>query len=578
MRLPTLVPVLVLSTLASAANGQTLISTMNGNGFEQFGTSVIYAGFQDADTYADLLVGAPGSGNGAIRCISGQFLATGAGPSVLWSVSSPTINSAQFGVSIVDAGNLTGDAAADFVVGTPGYRTNPFSGINNGALLLVDGSTHAVAATIYGFSDTALGQVVVSVNDQNGDGKKEIAATAPSLNGGASQVHIFSGSTFVGTKSIGAAAHSSYNSNGASEFGETLASGFDLDGNGKRDLAIGSPRMFGGNGLMIVVSADHQYTTLSSYIGSGAEHMSASISASHDYNGDGVVDFVVGAPLKQAGAGVEVGRAVVLSGANLRAFTLPYELAVLSNVSGVAQGEHFGACVRASPDVNLDGVGDIFVGGPDLGTTGNVVIYSGATLTKLATIVGDSQDHLGDSILGALQDVNGDLFPEFVVGGVTSDNPSGDCGVIELYSLFPNSPATYCTAKTNSHGCLPAISSSGSASATSASPFLITCTNVLNLKVGYLTYAHRPAANPFQGGFLCLTPPISRTPAQNSGGSLGASDCTGNYSFDFNARIQSGIDPSLVVGAEIFTQYRARDPQALNSSSLSNGLRFVVNP
>jgi hypothetical protein len=569
---------LSVAVVASLAHGQTLIGTLSGNAFEHLGTAVISAGNQDADTYVDLLVGAYNSGSAALRCVSGRYLATGAGPSLLWSLSSPTSYPSQFGISIADVGNLTGNSASDFVVGAPSARLNPFNGINNGAVFLVDGSTHAIAATIYGFDNTALGSVVVSVGDQNGDGKAEVAVTAPSLNTSASQVHVISGSSFVGTTSIGTATHWSYSYGGASDFGDTLASGFDLDGDGKRDLAIGSPRMFGGNGHMLVVSAANTFTTLAAYFGSGAEHMGASISASDDYNGDGVVDFVVGAPLKQVGLGFEVGRAVVLSGANLRAFTLPYELAVLTNPVYPVFDQHFGACVRASPDLNRDGVGDFLVGGPVLNSTGTVVVYSGATLTKLASIVGNSQDHLGDSILGVLQDVTGDLFPEFVVAGTNSDNPIGACGVIKLYSLFPTVPFIYCAAKINSLGCLPAVGWSGLPSATSASPFSITCSNVLNQKMGLLVYSHAPDAAPFQGGTLCVKVPLTRTLPQSSGGNASGSDCTGIHSVDFNARIQSGVDPTLAAGSQTFAQFWSRDPASPSLTGLSNALRFVINP
>jgi hypothetical protein len=101
---------------------------------------------------------------------------------------------------------------------------------------------------------------------------------------------------------------------------------------------------------------------------------------------------------------------------------------------------------------------------------------------------------------------------------------------------------------------------------------------MLNQKTGFLTYSHQPASTPFQGGTLCIQAPILRTPGQNSGGSTSGNDCTGAYSFDMNAWIQSGVDPSLVVGADVFTQYRSRDPQSTSSSSLSNAVRFVVNP
>jgi len=40
----------------------------------------------------------------------------------------------------------------------------------------------------------------------------------------------------------------------------------------------------------------------------------------------------------------------------------------------------------------------------------------------------------------------------------------------------------------------------------------------------------------------------------NSGGSTSGADCTGTYSFDFNAHIASAVDPSLVAGAEVFAQ------------------------
>jgi hypothetical protein len=83
---------------------------------------------------------------------------------------------------------------------------------------------------------------------------------------------------------------------------------------------------------------------------------------------------------------------------------------------------------------------------------------------------------------------------------------------------------------------------------------------------------------PFQGGTLCVKQPTHRTPIQNSGGSATGSDCTGYFNMDFNALIQSGIDPNLVAGAEVFCQYWSRDSASPSTTSLSNGLRFLVAP
>ena len=70
-------------------------------------------------------------------------------------------------------------------------------------------------------------------------------------------------------------------------------------------------------------------------------------------------------------------------------------------------------------------------------------------------------------------------------------------------------PAIYCTAKLNSIGCLPAIASTGVASASAGSGFTVTAANVRNQKSGLLIYSVTGRNNvPFQGGFLCLMTPV----------------------------------------------------------------------
>ena len=102
----------------------------------------------------------------------------------------------------------------------------------------------------------------------------------------------------------------------------------------------------------------------------------------------------------------------------------------------------------------------------------------------------------------------------------------------------------------------------GTPSATDPNPYDLGATQVLNNKVGLLFYGYDQAANPFQGGTKCVAPPTRRTPVQDSGGNPPPDDCSGVYSYDFNARIQSGVDPNLTVGADVFAQYWSRDPLA----------------
>jgi len=140
-------------------------------------------------------------------------------------------------------------------------------------------------------------------------------------------------------------------------------------------------------------------------------------------------------------------------------------------------------------------------------------------------------------------------------------------------------PFAYCTAKPNSLGCVPAVTWSGIPSATAPDPFDVGARDVLSQQFGILFYGYAPALTPFQGGTLCVQPPITRTPVQTSGGNPPpGGDCSGEYHLDFNAWIQSGIDPGLTPGTTVFAQHWSRDPQAASGTGLSDALQFTVRP
>jgi hypothetical protein len=150
-----------------------------------------------------------------------------------------------------------------------------------------------------------------------------------------------------------------------------------------------------------------------------------------------------------------------------------------------------------------------------------------------------------------------------------------DIGALTYDPLYTPAPVAYCTAKVNSQGCSPTIGWSGSASA-SGSPFVITATNELNNKSGIFFYGYTEHVKAFQGGWHCVKLPTKRTAVQNSGGNPPPNDCSGTYTFDFDALIQSGTNPALVPGAMIFAQYWARDLGAVSQSSFSNAMRFGI--
>ena len=158
------------------------------------------------------------------------------------------------------------------------------------------------------------------------------------------------------------------------------------------------------------------------------------------------------------------------------------------------------------------------------------------------------------------------------------DGSRADVGAIAYDATYAPGPTVYCEGKLHSQGCVPSIAYSGSASASSASPFLVTATNVVPHRRGFLFYGFAPDAQPFQGGTYCVLQPTRRTRGQDSLG--GPAPCTGSYSYDFNPRIQSGADPFLVPGALVYAQYWFRDPADPQgfASGLSDAVCFGVAP
>lgn len=139
----------------------------------------------------------------------------------------------------------------------------------------------------------------------------------------------------------------------------------------------------------------------------------------------------------------------------------------------------------------------------------------------------------------------------------------------------------YCTAQPNSVGCVPVIGASGVPSATSGSGFLVTASNVLNHRSGFLFYGiSGPAQVPLGLGTRCVAAPFRRTPIQSSGGNPGTIDCSGSFSFDFNAWMASGADPALVPGRDVWAQYYSRDPGFAppNNTNLTDAVRFAICP
>lgn len=144
------------------------------------------------------------------------------------------------------------------------------------------------------------------------------------------------------------------------------------------------------------------------------------------------------------------------------------------------------------------------------------------------------------------------------------------------FTLGASNPMSYCTAKTNSQGCAPAIGSSGLPTLTAPDDFHVTCTQVINNKAGLMYWGFNPKSAPFAGGTQCVNSPVIRTPVQNSGGNAPPDDCSGVYDFHFSDAYMAS--KALLAGNTVFCEYWYRDPVDAATVGLSNGLQAEILP
>jgi hypothetical protein len=551
---------LLICAAGTAAFAQSTIAQFWGSTpNQQVGSSVAEIGDINNDGYVDMLVGSPAPGaQGSVYFVSGYYLRTGNGFATLGATFASS-SGGLFGNSVLGLGDVTGDGVEDVMVGEPGV----------GKVHIVSGSSKAVVKT-YVRANSTLGVSLAHAGDVDGDGYMDVVigcSSAPAT--GAGFTVLSPRKLYLGTSSI------LKNVNGFTTGCGYAVSAGDIDNDGVNEYVIGDP-----NTDSIYVFEQGGNTPSKTVVWSPNSAFGVSIDARRDINGDGSDDILVGAyasetvfllsgALVAAGSGVQNASAVDLA-----------------NWTNGIDGSGYGFTVMATPDMNADNVPDIVIGAPLLDTLvpfgadrGAVYFISGNTKMQMGYAQGASDEQLG-AALSSAADYNGDGYQDIAAGGPLSNVGANDAGLMRIFSLFPAGPKTYCVAKLNSLACTPVIGfNGGSASLSAATPFNVTVTNMINNKPGMLLYGYFPDNAVFQGGVLCVKSPIKRVGVQNTQGNPPPNDCSGHLTYDFNARIQSGLDPALTVqGHEVFCQYWSRDPADPNGSSLSNGLGFVINP
>jgi hypothetical protein len=268
-----------------------------------FGWSVGSAGDVNGDGYSDVIVGADGWGNG--QSYEGRaWLHLGSagglgGPT--WSVEGNQ-EGAFLGYSVGTAGDVNGDGFSDVLIALPTYDN---SELDEGVVWVFHGSDGGLGATPSRVIEAnqagaSFGFDVETAGDVNGDGFSDVIIGAQSYDG----LQTDAGRAFVYYGGVGgledAPAWTDEPNQASAQYGRSVATAGDVNGDGYSDVMVGAPYFDVGatnDGAVWVYHGSPAGLAPAwfNYGGQASAFFGLAIGTAGDVNGDGFSDVIVGA-------------------------------------------------------------------------------------------------------------------------------------------------------------------------------------------------------------------------------------------------------------------------------------------
>ena len=491
---------LTVQGMSKISDGPDSIIRLDDN--DKFGSALAIPGDINNDGVPDLVVGASddddgGTNRGALWVLfldaGGRAQSYNRITDTIGGLSARIEEGDTFGQSVTAIGDLDGDGVTDLAVGA---ENDDDGGENYGAVWILfmnqDGTvkTHrkisALESTFTGAQelldeDDKLGFSITNLNDLDKDGVEDIAVGAifdDDGGGNSGAIWIFLLNRDGSIKSYQKISAEEGGFTGMLEegyqFGHSVTSPGDLDGDDISDLVVGSPKdNDGGSNTGAVwflflnedgtvkdhVKLSNLENAPEDFELSTNDEFGLSVEAIGDINDDGFQDIAVGAIGDDSG-GIDGGGVWLLflgENATVQSFKKIGGGEIGFDVE-LDQRDQFGSSIAALGDVNNDGIEDIAIGvegdddgglpgdtGADYGAIwiinltreGEVKAYSKISEesgeNKFSGLI-NSKDAFGKS-MAPIGDLNDDGIPDFAVGAVGDDDGGSRTGAVWIFFL-----------------------------------------------------------------------------------------------------------------------------------------------